>query len=398
MNEAKRAGMTDANSRFRSRSFIAPLVLLAAYFFYSQEETKSVKISSENRNSNSFVHFSTTKERNSSLVLPSLPPFSHLIAGCDIRSDVSWLLDFAVVGMAKSGTTFLMEYLGETDEIYIKQKEMCGLSSNKTTSVVWHFYQHLENKASGQKFDLTFDGRRVKTGLKCPKDIGTEDGLRNYAKFFPKTKLIVTLRHPVLWFQSFYNYRSYKGSKLPPPKDLIGSCIEGSPYICAQHCGKHRTENVCTDRAKVHHQLSRLGKTPMTTKDEMKLLRHDMDIIPSDAQIFLSELEQFSTGNDKGDHFGEDLSNFLGLNRPLPPLGQVGGQKRSYHIKERRSGFIDICSDEHKDVRTILVKIGKESATWIREYFLKSPDVFVSSEKIFLELIERWGQDPCATV
>jgi hypothetical protein len=46
----------------------------------------------------------------------------------------------------------------------------------------------------------------VRRGIKCPGDLeNTPLAMRNYEKFFPKTNYIVGIRHPVLWFESFYN-------------------------------------------------------------------------------------------------------------------------------------------------------------------------------------------------
>ena len=46
-------------------------------------------------------------------------------------------------------------------------------------------------------------------------------------------------------------------------------------------------------------------------------------------------------------------------------------------------------------VRAELVQTGREAYRWIRDYFLKSPDVTVSAEDHFLSLIEQWQYDPC---
>ena len=133
----------------------------------------------------------------------SLPPLSDLVREGGIRSDanVSWMLDFAIIGAAKSGTTSLMNYLGSSDEIFMRDGELCWMSANKTGRVVSFFYCHLEEDGHGGIFARTPDGRKLRTGLKCPKDIATEAGLKNYAAYFPRTDFIVTLRHPVLWFE-----------------------------------------------------------------------------------------------------------------------------------------------------------------------------------------------------
>ena len=118
------------------------------------------------------------------------------------------------------------------------------------------------------------------------------------------------------------------------------------------------------------------------------MLRHDMEIVLSRGRVFLMELGQLMASSSVGGRMAEDISGFLGMERPLMLLGGNGGVdgdgKRSYHVAEKRTNFIDICEDDHVEVRAALVEIGKEASTWIHEYFLESPDVMVSSKQSFL--------------
>lgn len=128
---------------------------------------------------------------------------------------------------------------------------------------------------------------------------------------------------------------------------------------------------------------------------ELKLLNHNMTIVPGENKIFLAELGQLIPENPSSDNIAEDLSKFLGLQKELPSLQEFGGHKRSYPDDEKRTYFMNICDDEHQELRQILVDIGKEAAEWITEYFILSPDVVVSSKELFVELIKKWGEDPC---
>ena len=63
---------------------------------------------------------------------------------------------------------------------------------------------------------------------------------------FQKRKLIVAIRHPILWFESFYNFRTVD-NKRPlhwNTEKYIGRC--------------KRDEHVCTDHAQFHVYLSKL--------------------------------------------------------------------------------------------------------------------------------------------
>ena len=49
-------------------------------------------------------------------------------------------------------------------------------------------------------------------------------------------------------------------------------------------------------------------------------------------------------------------------------------------------------------MRAELIKGGKASSEWLRDYFLKSDEVIVSQRHIFLDLISKWSIDPCEDV
>ena len=322
------------------------------------------------------------------------PSLLDVLEGRKIIGPVSWLLDFAVVGSAKCGTGFLRHYLGESNETFVPHYEVCKLSKGRPDEIVKLFYNESfyssSSKAAGEEL------HRIKHGLKCPKDLTTELGLRNYAEYFPGTYFIVTTRHPVLWFQSFYNYRSYGmyPDRMPHPEELVGPCVDGSPYVCDRKCGKENYKNnVCTDRAKFHHQLSRLGKTPMATDEELRLLHHDMKIVPFKGRIFLLELGQLFPGSDASKYVSRDLSNFLNLKHELAEL--TISDRVQYPEEARQHYFIDICDDEYRGLRSSLVEIGREAAEWIVDYFLGSPHVVVSYRTEFLRLVDLWGHDPC---
>ena len=134
----------------------------------------------------------------------------------------------------------------------------------------------------------------------------------------------------------------------------------------------------------------------MATKEENDLLVHDMDIVPSNGKIFLMDIAQLFPSEKASRHLARDLSNFLGLQKQLPSLEDVPPDSSRYTDPERTKYFINICDDEHRHLREILVGIGKEAYVWIRDFFLDSPDVVVSSREDFLDLISKWQYDPCA--
>ena len=110
-------------------------------------------------------------------------------------------LDFAVVGFPKTGTTFLLNILKIHPQIVMPPKEFCQIhhvdGDNRT--MAW-----LENASSSSQSN---SGLPLKYGIKCPTMIRATNAIDNLVKMSDQTRLVVGVRHPVRWFQSFYNYR-----------------------------------------------------------------------------------------------------------------------------------------------------------------------------------------------
>jgi hypothetical protein len=224
----------------------------------------------------------------------------------------------------------------------------------------------------------------------------------NFSTYFPHTKFIITLRHPVHWFQSIYNFRVHnEGVPLPHPNLLQHGHVTGAKGVFA-------------NRVRYHHMLGRLGKTPLTEERELSLVFHnatnlDMHVfynnllVNTGNKIFLYHVEQLppSTVGKLPQRFVTDISNFLGLNSTALQLRKeirrwIPGKKfSSLELKQREALKINICDDEYRTLRDVLVQNGKISAQWIRDYFLHSPDVAIPSGKAFYYFMEKWSLDPC---
>ena len=308
----------------------------------------------------------------------------------DIEDDVP-LIEFAVTGFPKTGTSYLLHHLLNTEETFMDEEEHCLSSSGISTKISMY-----------RRGRMMEDGTtRVKNGLKCPRDLEDVHGLANYEKFFPSANFIVSLRHPILWFQSFYNYKVRQHALKkhdewrPDVMDLVGPCNAGSEYVTHTYQkGETHREGVCTNAARFHHYLSRLGFTDLTTPEELSLVNHGMTIhsLPK-ARLFLMEIGQLSIENQtKADTFVKDLQEYVGLENPLPPLLAHDKKQISEDVKDM---FIDICDEQYALIRSILLETGREAHRWIRDYLLKSNQVVVSSPDHFLELLDGWERDPC---
>mmetsp|Transcript_58930 Transcript_58930/g.175287 ORF Transcript_58930/g.175287 Transcript_58930/m.175287 type:complete len:280 (-) Transcript_58930:150-989(-) len=150
-------------------------------------------------------------------------------------------------------------------------------------------------------------------------------------------------------------------------------------------------QRVEIEGVKFRHAFSRLGKTHMDDEEEPRLLGYrDYPW----GKTFLMELERIDFEDPVlADKFLSDAREFLGLEHDLAPLHRHESEtEREAATAEH---YIDICDDEHILARAELVRTGRDAYMWIQDYFLKSPDVVVSSPERILESIERWQYDPC---
>jgi len=195
-----------------------------------------------------------------------------------------------------------------------------------------------------------------------------------------------TLHIPTLYFlsYSFYNFRVRHGSgdTMAPPDKLIGECVE-------------EAQGVCTDRANFHKSLAIFGKTNMTNPSERNLLRM-LDkykwVTPIDNPVFLYDVAQlYDTNEARKALFKQDLQNFLGLDAPLP---EFDDNTTSSMPKFKA---MNICDSKYDSIRKELITIGTRASMWIRKYFLKSDQVYVSSQDFFENVLKDWKNDPCAS-
>lgn len=169
---------------------------------------------------------------------------------------------------------------------------------------------------------------------------------------------------------------------MPDPRLLFGKCIPGS-------------QGVCGDEARFHLHLSLLGKTKGSLEERLLLggdaessilFNHSMSL---SNEVFLYEISQLYDNNrSRTDRYRKEMSTFLGLDSPLPPLP-------TSHRSKNHKYALDICEPKFDELRSSLMKIAKPASQWIRRFFLRSPNVTVSSRAYFEHLVERWMEDPC---
>lgn len=174
---------------------------------------------------------------------------------------------------------------------------------------------------------------------------------------------------------SHYNYKISGGFQKPPPEQMVGDELP--------------------DQIRYHVHLSLLGKTSMDDA-ERELLGPTLSnydyVHPLPNKVMLYDISQLSDPTDGRDLiFRRDLSDFIGFDHPLD------GPPPQYTSRPGTEGWVpmDICEDKYIDLRGELMENAVNASTWIKEYFLDHPDVFVSSREHFKEILDSWLVDPC---
>jgi len=342
------------------------------------------------------------------------------------------ILDFAIIGFAKCGTTTMMKWLNMHDEIAVLLKEQMALQKRHPVQIIRTIVHVLPEG-------------RYRRGYKSPNDV--EDGrARNKLRIhYPKTRLLVGLRHPVLWFESFYNHRVQNGYEMPNLTDYSSRNSKGF----RGGCGKS-WNGVCFNRASFHMHLAYWGKTPLLSpnkddyasfydagyttdsewnffskRDRQELQKAFNTTFVSPNPIFLYDVSQLrmppattsvadneeETRRQKDyENFVFSLQGFLGVPKNLTAMPAMIREKpgktdvNATEQSRRNKLKIDMCDDQFKLPRQWLLEVGASVSGWVANHFAKSPHgVFLGGDlgnndqgsSRLLEILESYGKDPC---
>ena len=317
------------------------------------------------------------------------PALRDLISRQDgsVIGNPDFLLHFGIIGHGKCGTTTMANWLSEVPEVRCPKQETLELALGTVTEFISKVY--IEHPP----------GHKV-NGYKSPGDIRSLAALNALSRYFPRTLLIVGIRHPVLWFESLYNFKvqnlreQFPSDYWGDPNQLIGKCSSYRDFMC-----------VGTAKGLFHLHLSLLGKTNHTEdlrrQYPMADVGSEVAISETRNPVFLFDVEQLADENEERmSIFRKDIQNLVGLSSPLSPRPPKikPGKRLSKELQESRDNHkIDICDSRYDPLRAELMRISNEASEWIlHSGFLDNPDVYISSPQYFRNILEEhWKRDPC---
>ena len=289
-------------------------------------------------------------------------------------------LDFVIAGFPKCGTTTLLFAFAGHEETEISPKEKCSFTNPQLSD------KRALHKIDKEALAELSESKDIQRGLKCPNGIKNSDSIERLYMHSPRAKIFVGVRHPILFFQSYYNYRVMEShskswnDKIP----TVDSFLVDSDW-----------RGVSTRSSRFELVLMQLGKTNMSTSEFSQLLdRPHMGVQPNQFKIFLYALEQMEDPDEvRASNFRRELGTFLGLKQNLRPFGHENDNR--FVAQAGYNETIDICAATFKPLRDLLVAQGQITSKWILEAFMQSEDVTVANRDHFKYIMLKWNSDPC---
>jgi hypothetical protein len=286
-----------------------------------------------------------------------------------------------VSGFAKCGTTSMEGNLGNIAPMPIA--DVC-------TPIHQTVYYSYKNWPKEYNIRNGTEVNKILRGTKCPRLVNSLDEI---SKYLPKTLVIVGMRHPVMFFQSFWNMltdhrnRSNPRGKTPYDFTDLGHGTLDCPI----------GQLICVHRTRFHLALARIGKTLLGDVERQLLAPDDEDggdkLSNHHIQnpIFLYEMSELNE-----DYMWNELATTLKV--PEIPHDMHLNDK-----KDRRPGKnrINICDAEYDAFRAMIMPHAYNMSIWFCDYLVpiakneSRNDVIIANPDRFCEIVKDYAYDPC---
>lgn len=151
------------------------------------------------RIANHYLLTGTSAAKNGTVQLSESSTFQHNTFIDSRVNEIPFerLLDFAIIGHPKTGSTNLIYWLNRHPQIRMPPSELHIHRTNETAQLS----EMMEVMASMGPYNPN-----IRRGYKSPNDIRRPTIMTMLRQRWPRAKLIIGVRHPVLWFESYYNF------------------------------------------------------------------------------------------------------------------------------------------------------------------------------------------------
>eukprot|EP00977_Amphora_coffeiformis_P021955 scaffold10095_cov163-Amphora_coffeaeformis.AAC.5 len=307
-------------------------------------------------------------------------------------------IDFLVAGFPKCGTTSILFALEKHPQVIMDDKEYCHIArplqqDDVNMNRLNRFLTDLitAKTKTAPNLAATTSSSSFKLGIKCPEALKNFKAIHRLSQHSPYSKWVVGLRHPILFVQSFYNYRVMEfhlGPKHGEEIPNLHQLWENRSMVW---------RDLSSESSRFDLQLMQLGKTSLNVTQLQGFWDRDMLAVkPNHFPIFLYTIDQIDDTNlSRKRAFQNDLLQFLDLDTSLLPEEIGHANKNRATGKAGYAETINICSTAYADIRTTLLEHGAEAARWILDELLQSPDVHVSNAEHFRQSMQTWFRDPC---
>ena len=301
----------------------------------------------------------------------------------DSRSRLN--LDFIVAGFPKTGTFSLLHLFDVHKETSVIPGEPCFWDKGTDSAI-----DELAELLNG----LPTKSRSMLRGIKCPMSAWDAKGLSKLTKMNEEVKVIIGLRHPVLLFESFYNYRV---TGMHERKEVTGLVKLGLPPEPESLTGSNTWNGLALELLRFEISLMQFGKVELTAKELLMLGEHEKRVFPSKFKVFLYDINQLDDENkERSEQFRSDLQHFLGMqNKIEDDIPRENANLSGIGTSSTYPETINICDAKYANLRKELMRNAKVSQNWIKQKFMNSADVNVSDKEHFLDLLKTWEVDPC---
>lgn len=267
-------------------------------------------------------------------------------------------IDFFLVG---SGTKFLKESLLVHDEISMAEieHELCPNGASETASEI------------DKNPTITMGQNSRLRGEYCPTFIRNPEQVKILASSSGMDRMVVGLRHPVLFFQDLYNHR-----------------VSNFHPSCDHEHGEHAFSSSLDFFVQVSDRNAFQDISTESTLYEQAL----NETTPS-IKIFLYASEQLDGGPSK--LFRKSLESFLGLSQSIKEDDQ-GVMDHDASEGDQKT-TMNICEEKFTGLRESLLKRAKGTANFILDQFIAKQNVEVGDLQQFRAFVTKWSQDPCSS-